>query len=283
MDTAMNGFFKENMEKTESIDLRFRHGLLSHKFERNPLKAEKSPRIRNTGFDFSVPTKVPEPQRWVFPDTDRGLVSKLPSQKVVYEELKAKEKAHLENVKYLTAQQAAIFAKQEQQDNKTNNNNDTRTLQEVASKYDDSRQFDKYDDLYNTGANGGNMESSRRSTGTSNTKSKFYKQPISTFKSLGNSNPEILADWRAHRAADYIATLQAPLEPPPFKDLGPTPFRPPGGLARSQRALEGQYINNNGSSKVLMTADSLEQQLHQTQQAIERQKTKVLNMKKKQK
>jgi hypothetical protein len=247
--------------------------MLPQKYQRNPLKAEKSPRVRNTGFDFSIPAKqCPDQERWIYPDTDRGLVSKLPSQKVIYQQVKDKEKAHMENVRQLAAQQAAIFDKkqlfaaaaaaaaaEEAAANAANN----PTLQDVSTKYDGA--FEDYNYDYEA--------KYKQEKKTETDKKKFYKQPISTFKSLGASNPEVLADWRANRAAAYVAKIRNPLEPPAPSDLGPTPFRPPGATGNKTAKA------HNNPAKPL-TVDALEQQLKETQNAIDRQKNKLGKMRK---
>jgi hypothetical protein len=59
----------------------------------------------------------------------------------------------------------------------------------------------------------------------------LYEQPISTFKSLGKSNPEVLEKWRAERAANFINELRGdPVHPPKHRLVSKSAFRPPGLL-----------------------------------------------------
>ncbi len=67
--------------------------------KRNPLLAEKSPRDNSYGFDFSVPEKKPEKEKWIYPESDWGLMSKLNTQKHFYDELEAKKKNYATIVK----------------------------------------------------------------------------------------------------------------------------------------------------------------------------------------
>lgn len=47
----------------------------------------------------------------------------------------------------------------------------------------------------------------------------FYHTKISTFKVIGeeHKHPEVLAEWRAKRAADYVSKQTNALEPPPHR------------------------------------------------------------------
>ena len=47
----------------------------------------------------------------------------------------------------------------------------------------------------------------------------FYHTKISTFKVIGeeHKHPEVLAEWRAKRAADFVSKQSNALEPPPHR------------------------------------------------------------------
>lgn len=42
----------------------------------------------------------------------------------------------------------------------------------------------------------------------------FYHTKISTFKNIGDKHPEVLAEWRAKRAAEFVSANARTLEVP---------------------------------------------------------------------
>jgi hypothetical protein len=75
---------------------------------RNPLKCEKTPRKNFKGFSFSVPKAPTEPSRWNYPEQDWGLLSKFPSQKVIYDDYFAKRKEYDEKVRMVKEVRAKV-------------------------------------------------------------------------------------------------------------------------------------------------------------------------------
>lgn len=73
------------------LELRRRAGLVPDKRGRNPLAAEKSPRVTEA-FEYQPPPGKPAPERWNYPDSDWGLMAKFSSQKQIYDEIWAKER-----------------------------------------------------------------------------------------------------------------------------------------------------------------------------------------------
>ena len=72
------------------LEVRRRHGLLEEKRDRNPLKAEKSPR-KVEAFEYRPPPARPTEERWNYPESDWGLMAKFRSQKGIYDEIYHKE------------------------------------------------------------------------------------------------------------------------------------------------------------------------------------------------
>lgn len=283
MDTATNGFFKENMHKAESIEVRFRHGLLPVKARRNPLVAERSPRQKVKAFDFSVPPKQAEESRWHYPEADLGILAKFPSQKEQFDLQHEKERIYDENVKRLEiikaqreAEMAAEQAKHVARLNGPEATSSARSsakpgLIDAMSRYDDEGPW-KTNTLESTN----NFETSAQKKSTKQKKT-FYEQPISTFKNLGAQNPDMLASWRAKRAADFINQQGNPLEPPANLDMdGLEPFRPAGGTLTLKRSTKkfGSSLGGSGS------LPALEDALKATNAAIAKQQLKLLQSRK---
>jgi hypothetical protein len=64
----------------------------------------------------------------------------------------------------------------------------------------------------------------------------FYHQKVSTFKSLGSSHPEILANWRAKRAADFVNKKKNALDVPEHKGMPANlTFKPAGPVHIPQK------------------------------------------------
>jgi hypothetical protein len=68
-------------------------GMIERKPERNPLNAEKSPRVNFNGFDFNPPKPREEKPRWVYPESDWGLMAKFNSQKQIYSAIYERERS----------------------------------------------------------------------------------------------------------------------------------------------------------------------------------------------
>jgi hypothetical protein len=69
---------------------------------RNPLNAEKSPRVTEK-FDYGIPAVKAEPERWVYPENDWGLMAKFRSQKQIYDDIYSKEKEYQHQVDSVAA------------------------------------------------------------------------------------------------------------------------------------------------------------------------------------
>jgi hypothetical protein len=74
------------------IERQREYGQLKQKPTRNPLRAEKTPRINYNGFDYFPPPAKPMEEKWVYPESDWGLMAKFGSQKHIYDEIIATEK-----------------------------------------------------------------------------------------------------------------------------------------------------------------------------------------------
>ena len=111
----------------------------------------------------------------------------------------------------------------------------------------------------------------------------FYKAKISTFKSIGAEHPEVLAEWRAKRAATYVAKHADALAPPPHRDATGISFRPGGILpAKTVPFSFGKTEDTKAKSKKLQPLTSepmdikmLAAELARTEEMMARQHLKI--------
>ena len=81
-DNQQAKFYQHSEERANRINCARKNGTLKHKPSRNPLRAEATPRVDYKGFDYTPPpAAVVEVDRWVYPESDWGLMQKFDSQK----------------------------------------------------------------------------------------------------------------------------------------------------------------------------------------------------------
>jgi hypothetical protein len=99
MTSSQQGLFNEVNKRSHLIEYKRNAGTLIQRPYRNPVRAEKTPRKDwEQNFDFSIPKPPEEKERWILPDTDWGLMSKLNSQKKVYDHLKDLDRQYNEEL-----------------------------------------------------------------------------------------------------------------------------------------------------------------------------------------
>lgn len=305
-------------------------GLLERKRDRNPLKAERSPRGEFIGYDFGIPHKEPEPGRWVYPETDWGLMAKFSTQKPIYDVLFQRERDAPQQVKdrerIRLANQARIQAViREQKDIQMKAHEESmaeelrlkelEAMMENPQKYHDenkqkikaaklkalrSRQsqldasllaidgedagadaqqqvdkahghhrslpLDHFLDPNHDKTDHSSLAAVARSTkqNINKIKDEFRSKrhledfKINTIKDLQHKNPQVLAEYRATRAANFIHKQgERALHPPPvmptdvpFFETVPA-FRGGGILIASTKELEVQ-AKKNAAAKTLL-------------------------------
>lgn len=244
------------IESLYRIHIQREAGLLKQPYRRNPLMAESSPRYPGFKFDFSVPEKKPEPQKWVYPENDWGLMAKFVSQKPIYDEIRNKEENYANIVKEFRKvrqqnEKAFNDALAREIDKKLEVDDPDKSLREEVHEHRIHRQakdivstLNKEDELLLKGIkehskvitrHGGGRHnneyygSTNKNNDTKQEPVDFYKQKISKIKDLGTTHPDVLEKWRADRAADFISKGgKKVLEPPPPRILSTMPFHPPG-------------------------------------------------------
>lgn len=329
MDSQQARFFQEIMAKDHRMMKLQQWGLLEHKRDRNPLAAERSPRGEFIGFDFSVPKKEPEKERWQYPDNDWGLMAKFSTQKPVYDVIFQREKdmpkmmeernrireANQARIQKVIREQKAIaFQAEEESRAEERRLKDLEDMLENPQKYhDDNKQrikaakmkalrlrqqqeamdtslLDDNDATHNSPQNTqplkhhlslpldhfldpnhdktdhSSLAAVARSTKQNLKKIKEEFQSknhledfkVSTIKGLQTKTPQVLAEYRATRAANFIAKQgERALHPPPimpadvpFFETVPA-FRGGGILIASTKELEVQAKKNEQAKKLL--------------------------------
>lgn len=271
---------------------------------RNPLAAEKTPR-REKKFNFSVP-EVPDNlrkvERWNYPTEDWGLMAKFSSQQSVYNKIYDKKK-HFEDTV------AKFRADKLNQMNDNNNESEKNTLssefkltsRELTQSQITTRS-QQLDTERNTGRSTGRISFNNESSAPTyevpletilnNTDpNNLYNSKISGFKGLAKYNPEILAKWRAKRAAEFVLEQKHPLDPPTARDLTARPFKPGGSIPvdPSGVGIKAKHVSKSKKTNTIKTNNTTElstsrmqgtlgellEQLNQTQSEIERQELKI--------
>jgi len=179
-------------------------GMIVPKVARNPMAAEKTPRNENAhSFDYSIPTgrkDLKDWHKWNYPDIDFGLAGKFVTQKETYANFVGTLDDYKNNV-------AAAERQREEE--------------RLAAAAGPKTQREET-------ARSGGRESARLSAREEEECAQRTARPvegglnshsIKTFKVLGGPHPEVLDKWRAQRAAEYIKSLKAPLDPPPKKKM----------------------------------------------------------------
>jgi len=273
---------------------------------RNPLMAEKTPR-KEKKFNFGVP-EVPENlrkvERWNYPSDDWGLMAKFTSQQPVYNKIYDKKKHYEETVAKFRADKLNQVNNGDDENKKENNtlNSEFKLTSRIPTQTQMTARTQQSDIGRNTERSTGRkaltdeifastdnvpLETVLDNTDPNN----LYNSKISGFKGLAKYNPEILAKWRAKRAAEFVLEQKHPLDPPTARDLTARPFKPGGSipLDPSGVVIKVKYVSktkkpNNSkmtdasglsTSRMQGTLGELLEQLNQTQCEIERQELKI--------
>ena len=244
--------------------------------ERNPLLAEKTPRHPVfSDWNYKPLSARPEFEnlnyqmpKWNHPPTDHGLLSKLNTQAPKYAQEKQWEDEMYKKIedhhKTMTIKKAEEERRKREEKVETgrvtNRDSDGYTIPTVrsASTVGDHAELHGPSPEEATGlTTRRSMESERLPTTRSqmSTGRRFYTQPISTFKSLNIEHPEILNQWRANRAAEYITTLKEPLDAPSttriaLKNNPHGGFKPSSTKSRDLEKASQKFIMKKSTGKL---------------------------------
>jgi len=265
-------FYNAIARKAERADLLRAHGLAKTEVGRNPILAQKTPR-KDRSFDNAVPEAPKQIEKWHYPENDWGLMAKFRSQKHIYDKIFSMEQEYKEKVQEFNDRNVSA--------DKANNETipSSRSVSSITAR-------DSIDDL----KSGRTTEriikatTSRKESQLPYEPNQLYDHSISTFKVVGKTNPEILAKWRAKRAADFVLTQTHPLEPPTSRMLSDKLFKPAGVAPEEFNTKEFKAKRRSKSSTVVQPVDtarlqeklgSLMSALDQTQGEIEKQELKI--------
>ena len=268
-------FYNAIARKAERADFLRAHGFAKSEVGRNPILAQKTPR-KDGQFDNSVPEAPKQVDRWHYPETDWGLMAKFRSQKPIYDKILSMEQEYKEKVQEFNGKSIDDGASSGTIASSRNVNTITTTR-------------DSIDELKSgrlTERTSRTATTSRKDSQLPYEPNKLYDQSISTFKVVGKTNPEILAKWRAKRAADFVLTQTHPLEPPTSRILSDKLFKPAGVApdvivnkefvkVKKRSHKPSTAIEPVDTARLQEKLGSLMSALNQTQSEIERQELKI--------
>ena len=267
MNSEQSRVYMHSVERDSAINGMRKSGTLVFKPNRNPLRAEVTPRRDYKGFDYNPPPAIPVPERWKYPETDWGLMLKFDSQKSIYMELEETAKRCENNIREFKNKKSLLEQMENNQSNSIMN-----TQREMTDTMKSARDTGRV-----TGRKDGSGDASASASQTltsipehtqrdhSNTARVSVREgdavdalvrDMKTLKALRSQNhPELLEKTRAERAAEFIKQQKHAMEPPTVRDLPGEGFRPGGGCVnmerirqlKNQRQAELKQKKNSGS------------------------------------
>lgn len=191
---AQTDFYKNTyIDKINKIDYAFTQGTLPKKQTRNPILGEKSARPDYSEWNFKPPTANEEPEKWKVPEEPFPLIANFRTQKDKY----MKDHARMKEIK--NAIRNPVMTPFNYENTSTVNLNSSRQQQqEFFQEAPDSTARSNISTI---------RESSREfDTGRLSSRFDLTKQSACAMKELGKTHPEIVAKYRAERAANFVKT-----------------------------------------------------------------------------
>lgn len=295
MDVATSAFYNSIQKKADMIILKRQQGIISDKvIDRNPLRAEKTPRKDwKLNYSFAIPEKPLNmvdirANMWNDKTEDIGLMAKLASQKPYLQKMNDKQNRREQLVKTFQGQQqqqqqqqvhesAAIISSRTGNNSSSNNNsNDVDDCMNTSrSNISNITMNTSRSAQLSSRTNNNNYNSSSSSSSTVNLLDQYNKDDlnnikISSIRVLNKPYPEILDKIRNQRAINYIETLTNPLAIPTASTSTSKPFRPAGPIIRTNAAADataGTTVDDGNKMKMLL---KLQKQLIQTEKEIKK-------------
>lgn len=230
--------YMHGLHRAQVINGKIKAGTITYKATRNPLRAEATPRVDYKGFDYNPPPAPPQVERWVYPETDWGLMLKFSSQKAIYQELEETAKR--------CEQRIREFKNKKSSDEQTarESSRTTRSERDEDNAYAPSARQSSRNFLAESGQLALNAaseslnyenpaESGRRNINNSMSKN------VKALKELGmTSHPEIIEKFRAERAAEFIRKQKHAFDAPTGRGAPDEKFRPGGGSVNMEKIRE---------------------------------------------
>lgn len=237
--------FLHSVEKDGKINAARKYGLLQHKPSRNPLRAEATPRVDYKGFDYNPPPAPEVKERWVYPETDWGLMLKFASQKQIYQELEEQAKRCDEKIKEFRSKQESKSMDSSRKLQEEEEGAQMTSRSQLSARKETGRMSTARDSetaLLPTLMEE-KVETSRQKTVRTSRQDAVHPT-VATLKALReNANhPEILEKFRAQRAAEFVKKQKHPLEPPTSRDLPSLDFKPGGGSVNLEAITEKRRV-----------------------------------------
>jgi hypothetical protein len=301
--------FYENVENRNRIIERKRHnGTLPTRHSRNPLLSEKTPRLKHKDWNFNPgeqPDTLKQPVKWEYPNHNGTIMGKFQSQKERY----AKDARLASDYQNEVAKAQSMKTGQSQSDtvamgtsrvpNSTRGpetaRDSAKSPRESARLSQSARGNDSSSLKLNLGPIDDSVTALNEETKTEPSSSRHGSEivmgslPVTTLKPLNKTQPEILAKFRAERAAKYVGGLRNPIYPPTFRDTNEREVFKPGGAVNynelTQVNKSGAKKGNSGQRRIPSTPistarlkdqfGSLIEQLEMTNNEIARQELKI--------
>ncbi|KAJ1421684.1 hypothetical protein B484DRAFT_481116, partial [Ochromonadaceae sp. CCMP2298] len=258
-------FYREVHNRTKKLELRRRLGLVSNERVRNPMMAERSPRNDFSGFVYKPPPAQPKAERWEYPENDWGLMAKFQSQQPVYRDIFQKEREYStrmdelhkikeDNTRVIEREvskqkQIHVEVQQRREANadaklhcsqpgyvhpharvKVHHKASAKTF--APDDLDASLRSDRLRDQVRRQQHMQRLHGHHMGdcAATPPPVTDFYGTAISQFKIIGQTQPEVLREWRAHRAAQFLSKNgPSQCTPPPPAQPHAVVFRPGKG------------------------------------------------------
>lgn len=181
------------------------------------------------GFDFSTPAAPPEKKRWDTPDVDWGLMAKFPSQKKTYEKIFAEQREYDECMKRFKETQQ-LKGSLGLHSNATARLNSTRQLENQGEQCL-SQGFDSVTQSSSLSTLDFPSKQSSKKGSIQQKPVELVDHKVSKLQALAGTNPEVLAQWRAQRAAQFVSEQKDPFNGPPSPEKTHSHvFRPSGAV-----------------------------------------------------
>ena len=257
------------------------------------MRAEKTPRNPEKGkYDYSIPTgrkDLKDWDRWNYPEVDFGLMGQFKTQKETYKhfiDTLEDYQSQVKNYKQATKDKASA-ADESGMIGSARGDYSARSSARGSAR----EGYDGYDSARSSARGSARGDYSSREPDLTPTTLDEHK--ISTFKGLGGPNPEVLAQWRATRAAEFIQH-KGNFEPKPKQDVDHgREFMPPGKFhdevpdyggnklkppKKHKKVWGGLVPHSTGGPDMQQLQDSLKnltQELQKTESAIKKQESSI--------
>lgn len=273
-DNELYEFYRTSELRANRIELAHRNGQITYKPYRNPVRAEKTPRIDYKGFDFRpppVPDYMKPVERWNYEDDKTAIMSN------------------------------KLFSTLNRLPRATNNSMSTQpSQQEVTPLPTDA--YNKPEEIHVPTAR--EVPRSARPATVSGrvdikeVESELLNTSLSEFKAKVDKDPLLMAKWRAEKAAKYVSSKKNAEDAPSPGVLQHEQNFLSGGFSSARRTYQQQPLPGRAKAKgtmlrnalkgnekedpvvVIKNLNFLREKLKETEQEIERQELRLSLMNK---